>query len=99
MYYIAKAKNILFTLFCCCILLSNVAYAQDKSQTAPPPNLPSELFDNTPLTPTKVFDNLYCIGTNSNCVLKSTIFLITSSCTLASRTTPFLPTLSFPASN
>ena len=52
MYYIAKAKNILFTLFCCCILLSNVAYAQDKSQTAPPPNLPSELFDNTPLTPT-----------------------------------------------
>lgn len=65
MYYIAKAKNILFTLFCCCILLSNVAYAQDKSQTAPPPNLPSELFDNTPLTPTKVFDNLYCIGTKS----------------------------------
>ena len=41
MYYIAKAKNILFTLFCCCILLSNVAYAQDKSQTAPPPNLPN----------------------------------------------------------
>lgn len=65
MYYIAKAKNILFTLFYCCILLSNVAYAQDKSQTAPPPNLPSELFDNTPLTPTKVFDNLYCIGTKS----------------------------------
>lgn len=65
MYYIVKAKNILFTLFCCCILLSNVAYAQDKSQTAPPPNLSSELFDNTPLTPTKVFDNLYCIGTKS----------------------------------
>ena len=41
MYYIAKAKNILFTLFCCCILLSNVAYAQDKLQTAPPPNLPN----------------------------------------------------------
>ena len=34
-------------------------------QTAPPPNLPSELFDNTPLTSTKVFDNHYCIGTKS----------------------------------
>lgn len=65
MYYIAKAKNILFTLVCCCILLSSSAYAQDTSPTSPPPNLPSELFDNTPLTPTKVFDNLYCIGTKS----------------------------------
>ena len=34
-------------------------------QTAPPPNLPSELFDNTPLTSTKVFDNHYYIGTKS----------------------------------
>lgn len=65
MYYIAKAKNILFTLVCCCILLSSSAYAQDTSPTSPPPNLPSELFDNIPLTPTKVFDNLYCIGTKS----------------------------------
>ncbi len=28
-------------------------------------NLPQELFDNTPLEPTKVFDNLYCIGSRS----------------------------------
>lgn len=28
-------------------------------------NLPRELFDNTPLEPTKVFDNLYCIGSRS----------------------------------
>ncbi|SMC23974.1 metallo-beta-lactamase class B [Clostridium acidisoli DSM 12555] len=28
-------------------------------------DLPQELFDNTPLEPTKVFDNLYCIGSRS----------------------------------
>ncbi|OOM75704.1 MBL fold metallo-hydrolase [Clostridium sp. BL-8] len=28
-------------------------------------NLPQELFDNTPLEPTKVFDNLYCVGSRS----------------------------------
>lgn len=28
-------------------------------------DLPQELFDNTPLEPTKVFDNLYCIGSKS----------------------------------
>ncbi|WP_234117865.1 MBL fold metallo-hydrolase [Clostridium hydrogenum] len=28
-------------------------------------NLPEELFDNTPLKPTKVFDDLYCIGSRS----------------------------------
>jgi metallo-beta-lactamase class B len=30
-----------------------------------PKGLPKELFDNTPLLPTKVFDNLYCIGSRS----------------------------------
>lgn len=30
-----------------------------------PIDLPKELFDNTPLEPTKVFDNLYCIGSRS----------------------------------
>ena len=28
-------------------------------------SLPKELFDNTPLNPTKVYDNLYCFGTKS----------------------------------
>lgn len=30
-----------------------------------PPNFPKELFDDTALVPTKVFDNLYCIGSRS----------------------------------
>lgn len=44
--------------------------AQDKAtKTKLPPGvpkgLPPELFDNTPLVPTQVFDNLYCIGSRS----------------------------------
>ena len=39
MYYIAKAKNILFTLFCMLYFIYlMLLYAQDKLQTAPPPN-------------------------------------------------------------
>lgn len=30
-----------------------------------PANMPKELFDDTPLVPTKVFDNLFCIGSRS----------------------------------
>lgn len=30
-----------------------------------PPGIPEELFDDTALLPTKVFDNLYCIGSRS----------------------------------
>lgn len=30
-----------------------------------PPGLPKELFDDTPLSPAKIFDNLYCMGSKS----------------------------------
>lgn len=38
---------------------------QKNTSDKPPKGLPKELFDNTPLIPTRVFDNLYCIGSKS----------------------------------
>lgn len=64
MKYFSKISRILCIIFCCFISFSSLASAatQDTDTTKA---LPGNLFDNTPLTPTKVFDNLYCIGTKS----------------------------------
>ncbi|WP_169433112.1 MBL fold metallo-hydrolase [Maridesulfovibrio zosterae] len=52
------------------LLITNAeANDNDKRTMSPMPagvkNLPKQLFDNTPLIPTKVADNLYCIGSMS----------------------------------
>ncbi|WP_312340039.1 MBL fold metallo-hydrolase [Anaerospora hongkongensis] len=69
-------KTMLLPVICFTFLLAATANAVElpqgpssqvvqEKEPAIPKNLPKELFDDTPLIPTQVFDNLYSIGTRS----------------------------------
>lgn len=66
-------RTVLLSMVCFSFLFTNVS-AEEISANSPtqsiqgkniPKGLPKELFDDTPLIPTQVFDNLYCIGSRS----------------------------------
>lgn len=47
------------------MVLASVGVAEIKDSTTPPKEILALLHDHTPLAPTQMFDNLYCIGTKS----------------------------------
>lgn len=47
------------------IALASVGVAEIKDSSTPPKEILALLHDHTPLAPTQMFDNLYCIGTKS----------------------------------
>lgn len=47
------------------IALASVGVAEIKDSATPPKEILAILHDHTPLAPTQMFDNLYCIGTKS----------------------------------
>lgn len=81
---IKKLKNNLARLIFAgvTILSSQESIVANEVPNKIPPGIPAELFDNTPLAPTQVFDNIYVFGTKSVVVwaLKTTdgIILIDS---------------------
>ena len=53
------------TLSAMCMASLAMGASKGKDPATPPKEILALLHDHTPLTPTKVFDNLYCIGTKS----------------------------------
>lgn len=47
------------------MVLASVGVAEIKDNSTPPKEILALLHDHTPLAPTQMFDNLYCIGTKS----------------------------------
>lgn len=47
------------------MVLASVGVAENKDSATPPKEILALLHDHTPLAPTQMFDNLYCIGTKS----------------------------------
>lgn len=53
------------TLSAMCMASLAMGASKGEDPATPPKEILALLHDHTPLTPTKVFDNIYCIGTKS----------------------------------